>query len=228
MQSCFAESCRFLQASPAASGYIVDVPHKRQQKAGEPIRRHNQRWRAAAKITEEEDTLLWEATSPETATSQVSDSHETASDEDGPVEDFWVTPEAEQDPSPSRNGNWEQSVSKEEQIRLDEEAREFAYGFGNNEARDVLDGSVSTDEDEAEQLEAQAASAGPSGGKGKKGRKRNERRGGRPKDSSIPLHMLPKVRPSTLMVSCWLSLKARLPTLLLELLFVLVQACTAS
>lgn len=217
-----------MQASPAASGYIVDVPHKRQQKAGEPIRRHNQRWRAAAKITEEEDTLLWEATSPETATSQVSDSHETASDEDGPVEDFWVTPEAEQDPSPSRNGNWEQSVSKEEQIRLDEEAREFAYGFGNNEARDVLDGSVSTDEDEAEQLEAQAASAGPSGGKGKKGRKRNERRGGRPKDSSIPLHMLPKVRPSTLMVSCWLSLKARLPTLLLELLFVLVQACTAS
>ena len=84
--------------------------------------------------------------------------------------------------------NWDASVSEQERARLDLEAREFAYSFGTAEVRDlahVEDGGVE-DSDPSNQEESDK-------GQTTKGRRRNERRSGRPKDSSIPLHMLPKV-----------------------------------
>ena len=193
MQSCIAESCRFLQGFPVTSIYTVHLPRKKQQKAEDQPCRNNKRGRATAKIKEEDDTLLWESISAETPSSQASDSRKTAGVVEAPENGLWSKPEAEQDLLPARDGDWEQSLSREEQVRMDEEAREFAYSFGANEARDVTGGAIITNEEEAEQQEAQAGVEGSSGGKGKKGRRRNERRGGRPKDSSIPLHMLPKV-----------------------------------
>ena len=195
-----------LHGPPATKAYTVNLPDKKQQKAEDYARQHKTRGRAAAKIKQDNDALLWEPISPETSTSQVPDLRKTAGVVEAPENESWSEPEAEQDSLPSRNEGWEQSLPREEQARLDEEAREFAYGFGANEARDVIAGSISTDEEEAEQQEAQAGIEQPSGGNRRKGRKRNERRGGRPKDSSIPLHMLPKVSleaaiPETMAVS---------------------------
>lgn len=185
------------------------MPSNRQQILEEQVPRYY-RWhhtsqkgrrQVAASIKEEDDALLWEQTSAGRSSPEASELAEAREALGEPDSAFWGEPEADGEPEPSRNGAWEQTISREEQAHLDEEAREFAYGFGANEARDVLNASISTAEDEDEQQEAQAAVDGPVSGKGKKGRKRNERRGGRPKDSSIPLHMLPKVRLLSVLLS---------------------------
>ncbi len=199
MQSCFVGSYSCSNKCPAASTQTV-LPSKRQQ-ASREIAFQSHRWiqgsarstiQTAARITEEEDTLLWEPVSGRTST-EATGSGTTAESIGEQENDSCTEPEAQQGSQLSRSATWEQSLSTEEQAHMDEEAREFAYGFGTHQARDVLDGPISTEGGETEQEEAQATVPGAVLGKGGKGRKRNERRGGRPKDSSIPLHMLPKV-----------------------------------
>lgn len=101
--------------------------------------------------------------------------------------------------------DWGPTISEEEQARLDLEARELAYSFGTSEARDLSHVDERTLEDEASRLQE-----GSERIEGRKGRKRNERRSGRPKDTIIPLHMLPKVNPPQILApssKCMESIK---------------------
>lgn len=175
----------------SASCATVFASAVRQQRRG----RAAQFWTAARITDEDEDTLLWDQ--PSGSKTQVGSSSEAEALEEKIVAiDYDSSADEEQGNGTelSDERGWDQALSKEEQLRMDREAREFAYGFGSNQARDLVtsrvEGFMGDEGDEDDESPVEPAGKGK--GK-KKSRKRKERRSGRPKDTSIPLHMLPKV-----------------------------------
>lgn len=140
---------------------------------------------AAAHAEEDVDELIWEPSGLEVAGDLRAErdlSPPSSSDDDQGVE------AAQQYLD---DGGWSTSLSPEEQASMDQEASEFAYGFGSNEARDMVAIEAAMDEvqeelDQGEVPELQKLKA-------RKGRRRNDRGAGRPRETTIPLHMLPKV-----------------------------------
>ena len=159
------------------------------------------RWQAAAQVKDEEqeDSLLWDSV-PEPLTAGVSDP-----DSDGrqslDSKHLLKNGSRQGSESSDESSGWDGGLSREEQASLDDEAREFAYSFGGNEARDVVSEQSKAN---SEDLEEDTVPQKTTGRESKvKGRKRNERRSGRPRDSSIPLHMLPKVPDTFLSILNW-------------------------
>lgn len=149
-----------------------------------------------SRVRDEEDALVWDSASDNAR--EVSGGRRgsnQSSEEDKAGSDVWAEPEGVAE-APEAGTRWNKDFSEVEQAEMDREAQELAYSFGLNEARDVLD-SQSGASQAAEGEEEDPQTANPAGNvKAGKGRRRIDRHSSRVKDTSIPLHMLPKVLKS--------------------------------